>query len=113
MPFSMGDIGACLFGFVLPYCLFLVWRPPFNLRLDSSTAGAVEKLSYAWLRPLLILSGMLCAGVAYANRHSDDGRIIDLLLAAVIGVMLLTVPAGCLAFKQAYGWDRRRDGRKR
>ena len=110
--FSVGDIGACLLGFIFPYAMFVGWRAPFNLRLDISTADRIEKLSYAWLRPLLILSGAFCAGAAYTDRHSDDGLIFGLLLVAMIGVWLLTVPAGLLAFKQNYGWDKPRRRRK-
>ena len=112
MSFDLGDIGACLIGFAFPYCLFVGWRPPFYLRLDISTASSIEKLSYTWLWPLLILSGTFCAGAAYADRHSDDGLIFGLLLGATIGVWLLTVPAGSLAFKQAHGWDKPRRRRK-
>ena len=110
---SLGDIAACLLGFVFPYFLFLTYRPPFNLRLDASKAGKLEKLSYSWLKPLLALSGIFIAGAAYADRHSNDGFTFGLLLGAGFAVWLLTAPAGSIAFRQAYGWDRRRQRRKR
>ena len=107
MHLNVGDVGACLLGLVFPYCLFLNFRPPFDLRLDTSTAGRIEKLSYSCLRPLLMLSGTFCAGAVYADRHSDDGFVFGLLLGATFSVWLLTAPAGSLAFRQAYGWDKR------
>ena len=107
MSFSVGDVAACMVGFFFPYCLFLTFRPPFNLRLDTSGAGRFEKLSYFWLKPLLMLSGTFTAGAAHADRHSDNGFIFGLLLAAAFAVWLFTVPAGSLAFRQNHGWDKR------
>ena len=107
MSVSVGDVWACLIGLLFPYSMFLGFRPPIGLRLDTSTAGRLEKLSYRWLKPLLVLAGTFSAGAAYADRHSDNDLTFWLPLAASLVIWLLTVPAGLHAFRVNYGWDRR------
>jgi hypothetical protein len=107
MSFSIGDIAACSVGFLLRYAFFLIFRPPFSLRLDTSTAGKFEKLSYRWLKPLLGVSGIFTAAAAYVDRHGDNGFLLGVLLAAFFAIWLFTVPAGSLAFRQNYGWGKR------
>jgi hypothetical protein len=104
MSSTLRDILACLVGLLFPYCLFLGFRPPFNLRLNASTASRIEKLSYHSLRPVLLASGMFTAAAAYADRHSESPLIFGLLLAMSFAIWLLSVPAGSLAFRQRYGW---------
>jgi hypothetical protein len=108
MPIELADIGTCLVGFLFPYGGFLTFRPPFNLRLDTSNAGRFEKLSYRWLKPVLGISGVFAAAAAYTDRHSDNAFIFGFLLAASFATWLFTVPAGSLAFRQNYGWYQKR-----
>jgi hypothetical protein len=108
MPGVAGDIVACSLGLVFPYALFIGFGAPFNLWLDTSRAGRFEKLAYRRLKPALALSGLFAAGACYADRHSDNGLIFGLLLAATFAVWTLTVPAGALAFRQNHGWDKKR-----
>jgi hypothetical protein len=100
---STGDVVACLVGFLFPYGLFLTWRPPFSLRLDTTNAAPLEKLSCKWLKPILALSGTFSAGAAYTDRHSDSGTLFGLLLTTSFVIWLLTAPAGVHAFRANYG----------
>ena len=109
----LGDIVAGAIGMAFPYALFIGFRSPLNLRLDTSDAGSFEKLSYRWLKRVLFLSGAVGAGATYADRHSDDGLVFGLLLAATFAIWMLTVPAGALAFRRNYGWVTKPSKRRR
>lgn len=104
MSVSVSDVGACLIGFIFPYGMFIGFQAPFNLKLDVSQAGRLEKLSYQWLKPLLILSGTFGASASFADRHSDNALVFGILLTAMFVVSLFTYPAGMVAFRQFYGW---------
>ena len=113
MSVGLADIIPCLVGFVFPYAMFLRFYPPYNLRFETTHAGKIEKLSYRWLKPTLIVAGIFGASAAYSDRHSNDAFVFGALLTAMFAVSVLAFPAGMIAFRHSYGWDKNRKTRRR
>jgi hypothetical protein len=93
--------------------MFMSFNPPINLRFDTSRASRLEKLSYQWLKPILILSGFFGAGAVFTSRYSDNAFVFGILLSAMFAVFLLAYPAGIFAYRHAHSLDDKRSTPRR
>ena len=108
MAIRFGDLFAYAVGLVFPYAFFLSFRPPWNLRIEMSGASKAERWSVRWLKPTLLVSGLIMVGAVHVDRRDGPPWLFFTLLAAGFLAMAPTIPAGHLAFRTFYGWKKPR-----
>lgn len=101
------DIFLCFLALIAPYCLFLRFHPPYNLRIVPREGGTATAALCRIVWPMIIASGLLSSGAALAASLGRGSLALTLLFCAAPLFALLFVP-GMVAFKQFYGWDKGR-----
>ena len=104
---SVYDALLCLVAFVSPYFFVLRFGAPFSLKIDVGRVSGFTATLCRLVWPMVIATGLLLAAAAFAFERDRLPIAIALVLCSLPLFALLFVP-GMTAFRQFYGWDRKR-----
>lgn len=104
---SAHDVLLYVAAFVFPYGFFLSFRPPFNLKIRTDELHGWTATLCRWIWPIVLGSGALLATAAFAFKHGQLSVAVGLAFCAA-GLFALMIVPGAVAFRQNYGWDRKK-----
>ena len=102
---SIESLIICVIALLFPYCFFLQFNPPYDLKIDTEgTSGATEQLCrLIW--PLIIGTSLVSAGAALAWRTGFTILAFGLGVCALLLHALLFIP-GAVAYKHSHGLNK-------
>lgn len=101
------DVLLYLAVFIAPYFFVLRFGAPFSLKISTERVSGFTAILCRLVWPMVIACGLLLAIAAFAFTHDLVVVSIVLVMCAGVFIGLLFVP-GMTAFRQFYGWDRKR-----